>query len=125
MNSGDAFFIQNRSVDAPLWVVVSDPEKDPDRVVIVSITTYENHKESACLLNAVDHPRITHKSSVFYKETRMTTLESLRALRDRGALNVQPAVSAQIPARIRDGVSRSTTIKAKYIDILLEQGVIQ
>jgi len=125
VNAGDAFFIQNRSVDTRLWVIISDTEKDPGRVVMVSITTHEGYKESVCLLEPGDHPRITHKSCVFYKETRMTNLETLHLLRDRGTLNVQPPVSAEILARIRDGVSRSTTIKPQFIDILLEQEVIE
>lgn len=92
---------------------------------MVSITTYEPHKESVCLLEAGDHPRITHKSCAHYQETRMTTLENLRALNVRGDLSLQPPVSPDILARMRDGVSRSRMIRAKIIDILLEQDVIE
>lgn len=125
MNAGDAFFIKDRSVDTHLWVILSDTIKDPQRVVMVSITTFESYKEATCLLDSGDHPRIIHKSCVYYQETRMTTLKQLDQLRDGGALSVQPPVSAEILARIRDGVSRSRTIKAKYIDILIEQEVIE
>ena len=34
------FFIQGRSVDTHLWVIISDTEKGPDKVVMVSITTW-------------------------------------------------------------------------------------
>lgn len=125
MNAGDAFFINDRSVDTHLWIVISDTKKDPGRVVMVSITTYESYKENVCLLEAGDHPRVVHKSCVFYRETRMTTLETLQGLRDRGSLSVQPAVSESILSRIRDGVSKSIEIKPKFIDILLEQEVIE
>jgi hypothetical protein len=125
VNAGDAFFIKDRSVDTHLWVIISDTQADPARVVMVSVTTYENYKEDVCLLEAGDHPRITHKSCVFYKETKMTTLEVLQARLDQGSLSMQPPVTDEILARIRDGVSRSRTIKAKFIDILLEQGVIE
>jgi hypothetical protein len=125
MNAGDAFFIKDRSVDTHLWVIISDTEKDPDRVVMVSITTYESYKEDVCLLNVGDHPRITHESCVFYKETRMTTLERLLACRDQGSFSIQPPVADEVLTRIRDGVSKSRTIKPKFIDILLEQRVIE
>ena len=92
---------------------------------MVSITTYENYKEDVCLLEAGDHPRISHKSCVFYKETKMTTLEMLRARLDQGSLSLQPPIASEVLARIRDGVSKSRTIKPKFIDILLEQGVIE
>ena len=125
MNAGDAFFIKDRSVDTHLWVIISDTQKDRERVVMVSITTYEPHKEAACLLDEGDHPRIIHKSCVFYKETRMTTLENLQRCLDQDSLSVQPPVTAEILERIREGVSKSRTIKPKFIDILLEQGVIE
>jgi len=51
VKAGDTFYIRDRSVDTHLWVVISDPEKDAERVVIVSMTTYENYKEDVCLLD--------------------------------------------------------------------------
>jgi hypothetical protein len=55
----------------------------------------------------------------------MTTLENLIALRDGGQLGIQAPVSAEVLARIRDGVSKSTRIDDKYIEVLLDQGVIE
>jgi hypothetical protein len=92
MTTGDTFFIKDRSVDTHLWVIISDTDKDPDRVVMVSLTTYESYKEDACLLDVGDHPRIVHKSCAFYKEARMTTLANLHLLQDRGALSLQAPV---------------------------------
>jgi hypothetical protein len=125
VKTGDAFFIRDRSVDTHLWVVVSDTEKDPDRVVMMSITTYEDHKESVCLVDPGDHPRIGHKSCVAYNGTRMITLGQLNALQDGGHLSIQSPVSEELLTRIRNGVSRSMKIKPKFIDILLEQEVIE
>jgi len=62
VTSGATFFIKDRSIDSHLWVIISDPLKDPTQVVMVSITTYESRKESACILDAGDHPGISHKS---------------------------------------------------------------
>src|SRR4051794_21856112 len=115
MKAGDTFTITDRGVDSHLWVVISDPEKDAEHVVMVSMTTYEKYKENVCLLDVGDHPRISHKTCIAYNETRMTTLAQLIALRDGGHLSLQSPVSAEILARIRDGVSKSLTIKYKYI----------
>jgi len=65
------------------------------------------------------------KSCVFYQETRLITLEKLVSLQDSGLLSLQPSVSPEVLARIRQGISISRTIKPKYIDILLEQEVIE
>ncbi len=125
MKAGDTFYINDRGVDTHLWVVISDTERDAERVVLVSMTTYEDYKEAVCLLDVGDHPRVSHKTCIAYNEARMTTLEKLKGLKDRGHLAVQAPVSKDVLTRIRDGVNRSTKIKPKFIDILLEQGVIE
>ena len=125
MKAGDTFFLTDRTVDTHLWVVISDPERDAERVVLVSVTTFEPHKEAVCLLEVGDHPTISHKSCIAYNETRMTTLAMLNGLRDRGHLRDQGPVSEVLLARARAGVSRSTRIKYKYIEILLDQGCIE
>ena len=125
MKAGDAFYVRDRSVDIHLWVVISDPERDPVRVIMVSVTTFEDHKEDVCPVNAGDHSRVIHRSCVAYNEARMTTLDRLIALRDGNHLSIQPPVSAELLARIREGVNRSRTIKYKYVEVLLEQGVIE
>ncbi len=39
MKAGSTFYICDRNVDSHLWVVISDPERDPLRVIMVSMTT--------------------------------------------------------------------------------------
>ena len=46
MNLGDTFLIREADINDHLQVVISDPKKDADRVLIVSITSYKPHKES-------------------------------------------------------------------------------
>jgi hypothetical protein len=55
----------------------------------------------------------------------MAKLGTLISLRDGGHLRLQTPVSGDLLARIRAGVSRSTRIKYKYIEILLDQEVIE
>ena len=125
MKPGDAFYLRDRSVDTHLWVIISDPETDPERVIMVSVTTFEDYKEDVCVLSPADHPRLTHKSCVAYNEARMTTLEKLISLRDGNHLSVQTPVLPEVLDRIRDGVNKSRRIKYRYVEILLDQGVIE
>ncbi len=92
---------------------------------MVSVTTFEDFKEDVCPINAGDHPRVAHRSCVAYREARMTTLERLIALRDGNHLSIQAPLSDELLARIREGVNKSRTIKYKYVEILLEQEVIE
>src|SRR5262249_11937579 len=125
VKAGDTFYVRDRSVDTHLWVIISEPEADADRVLMVSLTTYEPYKEDVCLIDVGDHPRISHKTCVAYNEARMTTLSKLTGLRDGGLLSMQAPVSEDLLARIRAGVSRSKTIKYQYVEFLLDQGVIE
>ena len=56
MNPGDTFTLADRSVDSHLWIVVSDPAIDPERVLFVSMTSYDITKEKVCLLDVGDSP---------------------------------------------------------------------
>ncbi len=125
MKAGNTFYIRDRGVDTHLWVVISDPDRDPVRVVMVSMTTYEDYKEDVCLLDVGDHPSIRHKTCIAYNEARMTTLETLNTLIGGGYLSMQPPVSEAVLWRIRAGVSKSTRIHYKYIEVLLDQEVIE
>ncbi len=125
MKAGSTFYIRDRGVDTHLWVVISDPDRDPLRVVLVSMTTYEDYKEDMCLLDVGDHPNISHKTCIAYNEARMTTLETLKTSIGGGHLSMQPSVSEAVLWRIRAGVSKSTKIHYKYVEILLDQEVIE
>ena len=54
----------------------------------------------------------------------MSTLERLTALLKGGHLVSQTPVSEEVLRRIRAGVSRSTKINYKYIEVLLDQDAI-
>jgi len=125
MRAGDTFYVRDRGVDTHLWIVISDTDIDPEHVLLVNMTTYEDYKEDVCLLDVGDHPRIIRKSCIAYHEARMTTLEELKLLVDGGRLSIQAPVSEEVLARIRIGISRSRRIKYRYIEILLEQAVIE
>ncbi len=49
MNAGDTFRIPQpgTSLDSHLWVVISDPVVDPDRVLIVNFTTRRKDSDPA------------------------------------------------------------------------------
>jgi hypothetical protein len=125
LKAGDTFYVLDRAVDTHLGVVISDPEKCAERVVMVSMTTHEDYKEDVCLLDAGDHPKISHKTCIAYNEARMTSLGRFTRLRDDGHLSIQPPVSDKVLSRIREGVSKSKMIKYKYVELLIDQGVIE
>ena len=124
MKAGDTFYLPDPSADGHLWVIISDPEKDADRVLFVSMTSYDVDKEDVCLIQAGEHPRVTHTTCIHYKLTRHSSLEILDRLRDTGYLRVQPPVSEDVLRRIRRGASLSKRIDFEYIELMGEQDLL-
>jgi hypothetical protein len=127
MNAGTTFMLAQdyKVIDNHLWVVISDTENFPDQVVLVSVTTYTEAKDPACLIERNDHPLITHRSCVSYPHAKVTSLAKLLECKDRGAIVLQTPVSTDLLERIRHGSGDSTTLRSEIADILLEQDIIR
>jgi len=124
MRAGDAFYLPDKSADGHLWVVISEPEKDAERVLIVSMTSFDVDKENACLIEAGEHPRVTHKTCICYRPARQASLAKLQLLQGAGVLRMQPPVSADLLRRIREGASLSRRIDFEHVQLLIEQGLL-
>ena len=74
MQEGDAVFFTHRHLEHHLWIIVSDPRRDPLHVVIANLTTYNIlTTESACLLYPGDYPFIKHATAVHFDKCCMTS----------------------------------------------------
>ena len=124
MEAGDTFYLPDKSADGHLWIVISDPGKNPDRVLLVSMTSYDVSKEDACLIAVGEHPKVMHKTCISYKPARQTSLEKLDRLRDSGYLKMQEPVSPKILQRVRRGVSLSKRIELEHLELMEEQELL-
>lgn len=124
MNEGDTFVLKNQDVDDHLWVILSDPAADGKRVLIVSITTHEDHKDQACIIEANEHPWPTRRSCVAYNFARTTSRDKLFQLRDAGMLEMKDPVSKALLTRMRVQAGASVTISIEHFDVLEEQGLV-
>lgn len=80
MRAGDAFFLKSVAADKHLWVIISDPERHPDQVLFVSMTSYDVTKEDVCLIDRGEHPFVTHKTCIDYAKARHATSAQLESL---------------------------------------------
>jgi hypothetical protein len=124
MEAGDTFYLPDKSADGHLWIVISEPGKNPNRVLLVSMTSYDVSKEDACLIGAGEHPKVTHKTCISYKPARQTSLEKLDRLRDSGYLKMQEPVSPELLQRVRRGVSLSKRIELEHLELMEEQELL-
>ncbi|WP_433935287.1 hypothetical protein [Brevundimonas diminuta] len=67
-----------------LWVVMNDECGDGQCLLLMITTIYENRKsDTACVLNAGDHPFITHPSYVAYRLAQMPRADHVRRMLDK------------------------------------------
>jgi hypothetical protein len=124
MEAGETFYLPDISADGHLWIVISDPRKDPDRVLLVSMTSYDVDKEDVCLIDVGEHPRVKHKTCICYKPARATSLANLDRLRESGYLQMQEPVAANLLHRIRRGAALSRRIELEHLELMEEQGLL-
>ncbi len=124
MRIGDTFL--RTDSDKHLWIVLSDPEKDSDNVLLVNMTSWTATKESACILNRGDHPWIRHKTCINYDDfdTVVTTLTDLQNAKDAGAVIVQKPLSKAVLRRVLEGATASERLSLEKAEILENQGLI-
>jgi hypothetical protein len=122
MDAGDTFLFDGHEIH--LWIIISDPDIDPDNVLIVNFTSLAPHKDQSCVLRPGDHRWITHDTCVNYQDSRITTLENLIAARDGGLLIHHDPLSPAVLKKIRDGSLNSTKMPLDHADILFNQGLV-
>ncbi len=124
MNAGDTFVLVGVA-DRHLWIIISEPAHHPDRVVFVSLTSHDLTKESICLVTQGEHPFVKHLSCIDFSHTREAPLQALRQLQATGRLTPREPVSSSLLNRIRSSVSQSREVPFKFIELLIDQDVIE
>jgi hypothetical protein len=127
MNAGDTFRVPEpgTSLDSHLWVVISDPAVDPQRVLIVNFTTRREDSDPACILQAGEHPFVHHETCVNYAGAKVVSGAQIQALLRKGLLTTHAALSSTLLKRMRDGAAASGRMSLDHADILIEQGLIE
>jgi hypothetical protein len=122
VNAGDTFLLSHPYNH--LYVVCSDPALDAEKVVLVNFTTFDPEEESCCIINIGEHPFITRKSCVRYKDARIASVIALKKLQKTGTIRLREPVSGNLLARIRDGASESDFFPEGCRRILEAQSII-
>lgn len=120
---GDTYQYTGEHSDNHLWVVISDPLRDQDRVLVVNFTTYRPKKDATCLIQAGEHEFVTDLTCVQYLACRGVRLGVLEEWLDIGRIVKRERVTPLLLDRIRQGAvdSQHTPYFAKTI--LVSQGL--
>lgn len=111
-----------------LKIVISDPLKDPENLLIVNVTSYREGKfyDPSCFLNPGDHPFIKHVSYVAYQYATTRSNGNLYRLHASGRIILEnEQISDSVLERIHLGAVESEFISLEYVDLLREQELIE
>jgi hypothetical protein len=107
-----------------LWMVISDPVKDLENVIVVRFLSYQEYTEQTCILESGDHPFVKHKTCVDYAGAGLVTDARLEELKSRGRLKLKANLSPLILAKIREAVPRSR-LPLECEKVLEDQGLLE
>lgn len=124
MKLGDTFLVSDpgETLDTHLWIVLSDPAKDPERVIIVNVTRWRDAQDQACVLEEDDHPWLTRRSCVNYRDAKVVSLQHLQSILSGDQIEQRDPLSEDLLRRVLNGVSDSRMI-LEHADMLEQQGL--
>ena len=97
-----------------MYFVLSEPDIE-DRVLVVNITDINNPAgiDTSCVLDVGDHPKITKKSVVYYKEAKdMIASAILKQLQTKDLEQIED-LSKQTLRKMQDGAKKSIFLQTK------------
>jgi hypothetical protein len=124
MEAGTCFLLTDKDVDNHLWVILSEPSVNEQKVLVVNLTTATARKERVCLLQPGDHPWVRHETCVNYADSFLTTKEQLLEWKHKGLLKVTDPMPEAVLERIRNAALDSTRMPLENADVLIDQGLV-
>jgi hypothetical protein len=121
MKAGDTFLTPN--MDDHLWMVISNPALDPVNVVVVCFLPWQNHYDQSCIVEAAEHPFVTHSTCVNYPGATIVADATLETLRVRGALREKEPLSSELFNRIRRS-AENADVPTECYAVLRSQGFV-
>lgn len=121
MQAGDAFLIPGS--DDHLWMIISDPSINPQKVVVVCFLSWTERYDQACEVRPGEHPFVKHPTLANYPGARIVTDAFLEEKKAAGELRMKQPLSAELLTRVRDRAA-SSEIPSEPYAVLREQGFV-
>src|SRR3954463_12349845 len=99
-------------------MIISDPARDLQKILIVNFTTWEPHLDQACVVEAGEHPFVVHRTVVNYARVRIVPDATLEQLRTAGRLQLlNDPLTPGLLTRIRESAMNSTSLPLEAGDV--------
>jgi hypothetical protein len=127
--AGDALLIPDHEYGGNHWYfIVSDPQADPQRVVLVPVTPWENYKDDSCIIEPSEAPEcsfITHQSCIDFRESRLERETVLSAHIKSGVIRHKPGIGVPLLDKIHKGPQETRFLPGKCRLTLEDQNLVQ
>lgn len=121
---GGCFLFKNPDLDDHLWVIISRPCADYERIAIVNLTSWRKGVDTSCIIEAGEHPWVKHRTCVRYRDAKVVSHRLLDAWGGAGHAESQEPFAPELLRHIRAGAAESVFTPYEVIDILDEQGLL-
>ena len=126
MNAGEAFYVEDSGVsyDSHLWFILSDPNIDPDKVLLVNFTALRDDKDHSCVVKVGEHPYVRKDTCVNYSGAKVVKISELQQLLASGKIVNHTPATDMLLKRMRDGTMESRDMNLSHARILFDQGLV-
>lgn len=123
---GEAFLIPDDDPDRVphVWVIISDPQADSDRIVLVPMSSFEYYKDCSCRIDAGEHKSAKHESVIEYEHAEITTTQELHKRIKAHEVRRRDNFSKELISRIHEGAEATPHLRGECYDILQGQGLV-
>lgn len=123
---GESYFIIERDFDEidHLWIIVSDPNIDHQRLVLVPMSTLEEYKECICRIDEGEHPRAQHDSVIEYRFAKVRSSEWLQDKVNEHKARKREDFGQNLLDRIHGKAEDSRFISLDCLHVLSDQNLL-
>ncbi len=108
MRAGETVLMSAPGVAVPhLWILITDPSKDTNLGVFVSVTSLRGGKDQTVILRRGDHPYIAKDSVVYFGDARLWDTALIDADIASGAVRRLEPCSAGLQRLLQSGILNS------------------
>ena len=96
-----------------LWVILTEPSSDPQKTIIVSVTTKRSYSDTTVILGPGDHPFIRHQSVISYSDAKIAFVDKIQLAIVNDDAEEREPFDIEIVNKIRDGILESSLTPKK------------
>jgi len=123
LNSGINFDCSRGSsfiLGGHLWVVITNPSKTSNEVIIVNLTSKKQHSDTTTILSSENHKFIKHETVVNYSDARIFKYDDIINRANDRLIEIREKFGEDILKNIQEGLLKSSRtpryIKNFYIE---------